>query len=160
MIPIVHPRKTSTLVGVVSMTFIECFNTLCVHQNLVPLFNIKCCQLLLLFREMEIINGIKFHAIISFDFSSHFLFACFVIISLRAETREEAEQSYKEISSALRKRPLDIIFFLLLRLSSAIFTVSRNSFEQWLKGFLYFQGTWRILFSCFSQTATTSRIVF
>jgi hypothetical protein len=29
-------------------------------------------KLLSLVREMEIINGIKFHAIISFDFFSHF----------------------------------------------------------------------------------------
>lgn len=168
MTSIVQPRKTSPFVGVVLMTFIECFNTSCASMSPSP-FQYQFCQLLRLFREMEIINGIKFHAIISFDFPSHFLFACFVLNSLNKEggSRTILQRKFQVLCA---RDPRTLFSFLLLRLSSAIFTVSRNSFEQWLKGFLYVKSTWRILFYfdrkqqrrelCFKFLSRCQRTVF
>lgn len=61
-------------------------------------------------REMEIINGIKFHAIISFDFFSHF---CFMFVSsTKRGKREEAESSNKDILKCASQMPLERLFLL------------------------------------------------
>lgn len=85
-------------------------------------------ELCRLVREIEIINGIKFHAIISFDFVSR----CFCLLVPRTTQQYEGgngRNSNKDIFEDFTT--IEHFFVLLLRLSSAIFTVSRNSFAQW-----------------------------
>lgn len=101
-------RKNFLLVGVVPMTFIECFNAVCINlphsgksffdEN----FDVVC-------REMEIINGIKLHAIISFDsvLTSCSLFACFAV----TKSREESKNSNKDIFKCFEQRSLEHFSF-------------------------------------------------
>lgn len=64
---------------------------------------------------MEIINGIKFHAIISFDFFSHFLLASLTKAS------EEGANANKDISSASRK---SLLSFALKTFKSHFYSFS------------------------------------
>lgn len=82
---------------------------------------------------MEIINGIKFHAIISFDFFSRLVFRLLVqraeLFRGRSGEGIPTKESWVDRARASWANSL-------WRLSRAIFTVSRNSSSQWLKGFL------------------------